>query len=125
AAGRGAARQQREAGRRRVGAVALDGDRLGEHRHAAAVVEQLEDDGAGRVEAARQRGRVGQDHHVGAERDRGRGGGGDKRRRGVEDRHLLLVGVGVRKGGVVVVVAAVTGDPLVVAGNRAAGRQLE
>src|SRR5262249_39826332 len=110
---------------RRVGAVAINVNRLGEHRLAAAVVEQLEYDVAGRVIAARQRGRVGQGHRVGAERDRGRVGGGGKRRRDRDDLHLLLVGVGVVGDFFFVGVAAVAGDPLVDAGRRAAGRQRE
>src|SRR5262249_46228766 len=121
-AGGRAAAGQGEAGRRRVGGVAVDGDRLGVHQRA--VVEQREGDAAGQIGRAAGRERVGQGDGAGAQRGRDRGGDGGERWGDVADCRLF-VGVVVVNGGVVVGVAAVAGVPLVGAGGRAAAGQGE
>src|SRR5262249_30377810 len=121
-AGGRAAAGQGEAGRRRVGGVAVDGDRLGVHQRA--VVEQREGDAAGRVEAVGESGYIGQGHGACAQRDRGRGGDGGDRRAGGAVRHLLGSAL-VPSATVFVAVAAVAGVPLVGAGGRAAAGQGE
>src|SRR5262249_44910957 len=82
AAGRG------EAGRRGVGAIAVDRDRLGVHR-AAARTDQREGDGAGRIIAVGERGRIGQGHGGRPQRDRARVGSGGEPRGCPTDPGLL------------------------------------
>src|SRR5262249_26106115 len=121
--GVGAGRRARgwQGGAGAVGAVA--GDRVGLGEQEAARTGQREDDAAGRVKAAGERGRVGQGGRArGGQRDRGRAGGRRERRAGRADRHLLPGGVALADLDVVGV-AAVDGDPHVAAGDRAGGRQ--
>src|SRR5262249_23698624 len=116
----GRIRRQRVADRRRVGAVAVDGGRLGVYR--AAVVGQRERDRAAGVVAAGERRRVGQDRRGAAAQSDGAAGCTYQRRAGrIDDRLLQRAALVV--GGLVVGVAVIGRGPLVVAGDRGIGRQ--
>src|SRR5262249_52599393 len=116
--------RQGEAGGRGVGAVAVDGNRLGVHGRGAAVVKEREGDGAGRVEAALQVRGVVERHRRRVERNRGRTRSGGQRRDGGTDRHLFACRPVVADR-VVVTVAVVDGVPLVDTNRGAAARQGE
>src|SRR5271166_2968160 len=115
----GAGRGGHEARGRAVGGVAVDRGRL--RVHGGAVERQGEGDRAGRVEAARQRGRVGQlgaaAHHHGRA-----GGRGDGRAGRVHHHRLVAEETG---GWIVEGVTTVVDHPLVSARHRARGGQRE
>src|SRR5262249_39268494 len=107
--------EQRVAGGRGVGAVAVDRDRLGVDDRGAGV-GQREGDRPGRGGAAGRARRVLQGLRRRAERDRPVGAGGRHQRRGIHgDGHPLLRRGAVVAGVLVVAVAGVLGRPDIVA----------